>query len=412
MHIVMLSDIETRGGAAAGASRLAEGFVKAGLQVTRIVMYSDGQVHPWTTQPLMRHSQELSVWKQLQRISRHTSIRLGIYTQSLWIHRLLRRALYKLRPDLINVHNLHVADFWPNLVRICDGNAPTVWTLHDMWSFTGRCTYNYDCPKFISGCDASCPTAREYPSLAPKLIAGAWRERRGLLIEHPELVAISPSRWLAAEALRGLWKGHRVEVIPNGLPLDIYKPLEKGLARRALGINTPGFALLVSAQDLQARRNGTALLTETLHRVVHRPLTLLTMGHGNIPINSKDIFVHPLGYIDQEQTKVLVYNAADLLVHPAPVGNLPYVVMEAIACGTPAVGFPIGGVVDLIRPGQTGWLARETTPVALAEALNRAITDLSTGAELCLTCRAMAEFEYGMETQIHRYLDLFHSLAA
>jgi glycosyltransferase involved in cell wall biosynthesis len=190
----------------------------------------------------------------------------------------------------------------------------------------------------------------------------------------------------------------------------VYKPLDKHLARAALGIETPGPVLLVSSPNIQERRKGASILVEALQRVPHRPLTLITMGRGSLPIDAGDIHLYSLGYIDHERTKVLIYNAADVLVHSAPVDNLPHVVMEAIACGTPALGFPVGGVQEMVRPGRTGWLAETVTAEALAVAIDSAIRDLSAGVDLRPTCRSVAASEYSSELQTGRYLELFRSL--
>src|SRR5207302_691948 len=98
---------------------------------------------------------------------------------------------------------------------------------------------------------------------------------------------------------------------------------------------------------------------------------------------------------------------ADLLVHPAPVDNLPNVVMEAIACGTPVVGYPIGGVPDMACPGKTGWLASDVSASALADALDGALADLARGRDYRDTCRAVAEDEFDVTLQAERYARLF-----
>ena len=408
MRIVMLSDFESFGGAAIGASRLAQALVEAGEEVIRIVGTSDGDTHPWETKVLQMRRPEKALALALKPVSE----RLAALVETRQARQRLQTLLAELTPDVINIHNLHGAGWRPNLISVCARHAPTVWTLQDMWSFTGRCAYSYDCRKFLSGCDASCPTPEEYPALAPELIARAWELRRRLLAAHPDLVAVCLSNWLAREALEGLWKGHRIEVIPNGVPLEIYKPLDKDLARAALGIDTPGPVLLMSAYDIRERRKGGAILVKALRKTTHRPLTLVLMGHGSLPIRAEGIHLHPLGYVDHERTKRLVYNAADLFVHPAPVEAQGQVIVEAMACGTPVVGFPIGGVLDMVRPGQTGWLADAATPKALARTIDMAIQDVQAGVDLRSMCRAMAKSEFGVELQTRRYLELFQSLCS
>ncbi len=405
MRVLMLSDNESMGGAAIAASRLAAALVDRGLEVIRAVGRADGHDHPWATRTLVTWREQV-LMRALGRISeRLRMVVVGRVTGGR-----LKRLLDEVQPDVANIHNLHNAGWSAELVAVCARHAPTVWTLHDMWSFTGRCAYSYDCRQFISGCDAACPTSAEYPPLSPRLIAGAWKRRGRLFAACADLVAVCPSNWLAQDARAGFWAGHRVEVIPYGLPLDIYVPTGQALGRGALGVNSTGPVLLAAAQDLNERRKGGAILVQALQKVRHRPFTLMTLGHGHLPVAAEGVGLHSLGYVDHERTRVLAYNAADLLVHPAPVDNLPIVVLEAIACGTPCVGFEVGGVPDMVRPGVTGWLAQDMTADALATAIEDALATIEEGTDLGSSCRAIAESEYAAEIQAQRYLTLFGSL--
>lgn len=405
MRVVMLSDNESTGGAAIAASRLAKALTGLGAEVIRIVGQTDWQDHPWTTEILMTHREYL-----LMKAIGVVSTSLKMRTIRLVTSRRLAALLTRVQPDVINVHNLHSAGWGPELVAVCARHAPTVWTLHDMWSFTGRCAYAYDCRQFISGCDAACPTPTEYPSLDPALIAGAWKVRRKLLTQHDHLVAVCPSDWLAQEARDGLWAGHRVQVIPNGLSLERYLPLSRQLARAALGVNSGVSVLLAAAQLLTERRKGGGILVEAIEKVQNRPFALITLGRGHIPIASKGVHLFPLGHIDHERTVVLAYNAADLLIHAAPVDNLPNVVMEAIACGTPCAGFAVGGVPEMVRGGATGWLAQDVSAASLAAVVDDALAGIRQGMDLRSSCRAVAEEEYDARLQAQRYLALFESL--
>jgi glycosyltransferase involved in cell wall biosynthesis len=401
----MLSDNESSGGAAIAASRLAEALVGLGAEVIRIVGHRDWRNHPWRTELLMTHREYL-VMKAIGKVS----ARLQTRAVNLVALRRLKVLLTQLKPDIINVHNLHNAGWNLQLVDLSARLAPLVWTLHDMWSFTGRCAYAYDCRRFVTGCDATCPSPLEYPSLDPVLIGRAWKRRRRLLAHYANLAAICPSDWLAQEARTGLWAGHRVEVIPNGVPLGRYLPLSRELARAALGLNLERPVVLAAAQSLTERRKGGKVIVEAIENTQHRPFTLVTLGHGRLSIASDGIEVLSLGHIDHERTLVLAYNAADLFVHPAPVDNLPNVVMEAIACGTPCVGFATGGVPEMVRRGTTGWLAQRVSAPALADVVDQALASIQQGTDLRASCRAVAEQEYGASLQAERYLDFFASL--
>ncbi|MFY9558447.1 MAG: glycosyltransferase, partial [Blastocatellia bacterium] len=329
------------------------------------------------------------------------------------VHNELSSILADLSPDVVNVHNLHKASdqSWSaELVTTCAKHAPTVWTLHDMWSFTGRCAYSYECKKYLTGCDSGCPTPEEHPPLAPERIAEAWNNRRRQLRERPTLVAVAPSLWLAREAKEGLWGDHRVHVIPYGVPLDVHVPVDRHVARRSLGLDTSGPVILMAAEFLEDRRKGGHLLAQAMPRLSRRPITIITFGNGRLSLRVGDVHLRELGFVEDEQTKVLAYSAADVFVHPAPVDNLPNVVMESIACGTPVVAFAIGGLPDLVRPGITGWLCNAVSSEDLAVTLECALDEISSGADLRESCRMVAETEYCSSLQAKRYLDLFHAL--
>lgn len=402
----MLSDRETLGGAAVAATRLGEQLADDGHSVSRIVRFPEGGHHSWMTRRL-----ELSRLSRL--VSRLLPARLQARFRQSAAARRLGLILREIQPDVVNLHNIHGSgdDGWSvEVAAVCAEYAPVVWTLHDMWSFTGRCAYAWDCEQYRDGCDYRCPTPDEYPALHPRLIRSAWRQRRRVLSSTEGLVAVAPSRWLQGAAKRGMWRDHRVDLIPNGLPLTVYHPVDRDFARRALQIETQRPVLLACAEDWSERRKGGEILRRALGGLPRGLVHLVTLGRTGLSIPGQS--THNLGYVDHERTRVLAYSAADLLVHPAPVDNLPNVVLEAMACGTPVIGLPVGGVPEMVRPGLTGWLAVEPSAEALAAAIGEALEALRAGTDLRETCRRTATTEYDQCLQSSRYSALFEELVA
>jgi glycosyltransferase involved in cell wall biosynthesis len=407
----MRSELETRGGAAVAASRLAGGLCHARHEVLRVVCGADGGAHPWATHRLA----EGSGGPLPLRIARYVAPAVAAAASQRRIEVGIRQVIERWQPDVVNVHNLHGgggAGWSLRMAATAASLAPTLWTLHDMWSFTGRCAYSGGCGRFVSGCDASCPTPAEYPALTPGRIADAWAERKRLFASLRGLAGAAPSRWLAAEAGKGLWSGHRLEVIPNGLCLDTYRPRDRRLAREAVGIPQEGLTLLIAAEDLSSPRKGGALLAEALRQVTPVPATLLALGGGSLPPVPAGIQVRRLGFVSDDRLKSLVNSAADLYVHPATEDNLPNTLLESIACGTPVVGLPAGGVPEVVRHGVTGWLAERRDASALAVALSAALSELLSGTDLRSTCRSVAEAEYGLPLCVERYEQVLRDLVA
>lgn len=396
----MISDWERRGGAAIAATRLTDGLRAHGLRVTRLAAFpTEGAALRPSLFTLRRAIRRYLPPGPRERFDRSAGPQIEVQ---------LRRLLASTRPDLINIHNVHggIGAGWrPSLLKVCAEFAPLVWTMHDMWPMTARCVYSGDCRRFEGGCDAACPTADEYPALAPQRVAHSWHERRVVLAELPEIVGVTPSAWLAAEARRGLWREHRVEVISNGLPLDVFRPIERAAAREALGITGEGPLVLASTPDLRDPRKGGPLLAAALP-LMKKNFTLLTMGAGELPLPA-GLSQHALGFVADTTQQALAYNAADLLIHSAPQDNLPNGVAEALACGTPVVAFAVGGLPEMLRPRYNGWLTADVSPQGLAGLIDQALGEIGSGQEIRSGCREHAAAAYDLIQQAGRYLALF-----
>src|SRR5271163_1368740 len=172
MNVVFVSDHGSQGGAAVAARGVVRSIMQGnhGDAFHQVVFFKDYATEIfWEFVELAGQGELHPLWYEETELKRHIN-RLPRkllpsafprpHTKDFAAQR-LRAKLAELRPDIINVHNLHAASPWgwgPHLVEVCLEFAPVVWTLHDMWSFTGRCAYSYECEKFITGCDASCPT--------------------------------------------------------------------------------------------------------------------------------------------------------------------------------------------------------------------------------------------------------------
>jgi glycosyltransferase involved in cell wall biosynthesis len=201
-----------------------------------------------------------------------------------------------------------------------------------------------------------------------------------------------------------------VSVIPYGLDLDVLKPRPKGAARLALGLPADGQIVLFVAQSIDNPRKGFGLLAQALSGLeTDSSLLLLSLGAGR-PELSADVPYRQVGYTTDDHLLATVYSAADVFVTPTLQDNLPATVLEAMACGTAAVGFEVGGVPEMIRDGETGLLARAESVPALRSALAEALARPERLAEMGRQSRLVAEGEYSLQLQAERYRDLYRSL--
>jgi glycosyltransferase involved in cell wall biosynthesis len=313
-------------------------------------------------------------------------------------------------PDLVIMGNLHAAGGDTPLLAAIAKARPTFWVLHDFWLLTGRCAFTGGCPKYLPGCDAACPTPTEYPALAPELIAPAWAAKRALLAGEsaPVLLANSAS---AADFARSAFASPAarppIEDIRLGIPLDIYRPQSREACRKRFGLPLDRTILLFSAAAPTDRRKGGAHLFEALASLKDLEIICCVLGNWDPSIPLPDVDMRSLGYLRDPEDLACAFGAADVFVAPSLEESFGQVFVEAAACGTPAVGYPVMGVKNALRDGVTGRLAAAVTPAALADSIRELATRPELRAAMGAWGRLYVENEFSIEAG---YRQLFLAL--
>jgi glycosyltransferase involved in cell wall biosynthesis len=282
-------------------------------------------------------------------------------------------------------------------------SVPVIWTLHDAWAFTGGCHYTAGCENFKQQC-GKCPqlgSEREHD-----LSRSLWLRKRAAF-EQLNLIVVAPSRWLADMARQSnLFSGCKVEVIPNGLDTEIFKPMDKKDAKAYLGVSQTNPVLLFGAVCLTDQRKGGDLLCEAITQLDF-PCTLLMFGEGRLPlVPTEFVTVKTLGRVSDDSVLAVIYSAADVFICPSREDNLPNTVAEAFACGTPCAAFNVNGLPDMIDHKLNGWLAKSFDPVDLALGIRWLATN-SQSSQLQKAARNKALAEYSIAVMAERYGKLY-----
>jgi glycosyltransferase involved in cell wall biosynthesis len=284
---------------------------------------------------------------------------------------------------------------------------PIVWTLHDMWTFTGGCHYNRGCERYLTHC-CYCPYLKkpgEYD------IAFAQFEKKLSLYQNAPLTLISPSRWLDNLVRKAaLTNGKRSEAIPNCIDTNFFKPGNRAGARNALGLPADKKLLLFAGANTQDSRKGFTYFQEAMRSPGLAGAEVMILGKGKAE-NFADMPVkaHFLGKISDANQMVQAYNAADLLIVPSLEDNLPNTIMEAMACGTPAVGFGTGGIPEMIGHLESGFIAQSKSAFSLSEGIQWVLKHNSDGA-ISEKARTKVLEHYSEEAVARQYSQLYDSL--
>jgi glycosyltransferase involved in cell wall biosynthesis len=309
--------------------------------------------------------------------------------------------------DILNLH--WVAGFvdYRHFFGQCVGRYPVVWRLSDMNPFTGGCHYDAGCGKFRQECDA-CPQLGS--DRRSDLAHNVWERKRQAFQQIPDtqLHFVAQSRWIRDQVQASpLTSRFPTTVIPNGLDTELFRPRDGKGFRRSVGIPENARVVLFVAQSVSNRRKGFQLLLEAVQQL--DDVCLLSVGGTQPKFDTNVPYLH-LGSIDSDVLLSAIYSSADLFVIPSLQDNLPNTVLEAMACGTPVVGFDTGGIPDMVRPGVTGWLAEVGNVRALREAIEQALSDDTIREQMGRQCREVVEEEYALEVQAKRYAELYNNL--
>lgn len=313
--------------------------------------------------------------------------------------------------DVIHLHRIpNVFSYLalPALTR----RKPVVWTLHEMWSFTGHCRHSLDCDRWKTGC-GRCP----YPHLAPAIKKDWTRLQwalKKLVFAYSNFVCVSPSKWLMKLAKQSLLKKIPIFHIPHGIDTNQYKPIDKIRSRTKLRIPSDKNVILVVAQRLDSFIKGGDLLIRAL-RDLPEPLKkdslVLVFGRDGQFISEKiNIETVDLGYIEDDDTKAMAYSAADIFVCASRAESFCNVVLESMACGTPVVAFDVSALPDLVQPDVTGYLAEPENTKDFGFKIRQLLEDYSLRNQMGEKCRQIVLKQFSQELMFERYLKLYHQV--
>lgn len=319
--------------------------------------------------------------------------------------------------DAVNLH--WVADFIsPKDVReILLSGKPIVWTLHDAHAFTGGCHYPGTCSRYRHDCGV-CPQLKApFRTLASTGLA--WQ--RTAFQSAPSATFVTPSAWLARLAATSpLLAGSRIEVIPNGLDLEVFKPEANKQRKSEIGWPSDAFVVLFGAHSLRDRRKGVDVILEAIDRCLEQEdvremlasgkLVFACFGHAADFDSTTSLPISCLGPVASEEYMAGIYQSSDLYLCASREDNLPNTVMEAMACGLAVVGSRVGGIPEMIDDEQTGRLVPGDDAPAMASVMLELIRNKSIVRRMGSMGRRKCERDYSSSRQCDAYVRLFESM--
>lgn len=374
MKILHINHSDNIGGAAIAALRIADSLQKNGLKnriLVRIKLTENESViqlnHPIFSRVVNSLRNRFSqVLMRFYKVNLDQTNSINIFPSS------LVNKINGIDADVVHFHWIgHEMMSIESIARI---NKPIVWTLHDLWIFSGI-EHLPVLDSYISG-----NFKNNVISLFTKSRLDQWTwNRKKQLLKNKQIFFVAPSQWMSTIAKEAaLMSESDISIIPNPLDIDFWRRGDLKKARSTLKLPISKKIILFGLYgDVDVKHKGFDLLLEALEKInIDKSNTILSIFGSNFQeksIHGMEIISH--GFVDSELAMRDLYRSADVFVIPSRLESFGQTAAEAMACGVPVVSFAGHGTADFIIHKETGWLARPFD-----------VEDLAKGIDYILMC--------------------------
>jgi glycosyltransferase involved in cell wall biosynthesis len=409
MKILHINNSDDGGGAAKASYRIHESLMRVGANSTLAV-----NVKNTDDINVIGPKSRADKFKNLIRAHALHPVKNLLQTENKILHSL--NILNSKWPKFINnsdydIVNLH----WINsemlsIYDISKIQKPIVWTLHDMWPFCGAEHVTYD-SRWING--YSSKNRPEYES-GLDINKFIWSLKK--IYWKKPIQIVTPSSWIhdcaRSSSLMRQWP---IKIIPNPIDLDFWRVMNREESKKVFNIPKDKFILMYGAiGGTRDYHKGYDLLVKSLemNTIINSNIELIILGQSNG--NYKNINGCNIKYIKHlhdDISMMLLLNSIDAVVIPSRIDNFPNIALEAQSCGVPIIGFESGGLKDIIRHRENGFLANPYSPEDLLNGIMWAYSQKNIDKEIIRNkSRENAFIRYGYENIGRQYLDLYKNL--
>jgi len=359
MRVMHLSYSDSSGGACRAAFRIHNLSLKNDIASQMQVAVKRSDLHTIDGPRYIKLQNEITrirfqLARQLMRLQNSSD---AILRSSAILPSYITSSLNELDVDVLNLH--WICNEFLSIEDIGSITKPLVWTMHDMWPFSGAEHYGDDGPnaRWRKG---------YYANNRPQNHSGVdldqWVWQRKFRRWKRPMQIVAPSEWLAKCARESaLMHDWPISVIPYPIDTDLFRPWPKTVARQLLGLPQEKQIIVFGAiGGMRDPRKGWDLLQPALAQLSTQMSNLVGVIFGQSePQDSLHLGLplHWAGSLHDEITLALLYSAADVAVVPSRQDNLPQIGVEAQSCGCPVVAFNITGLPSVIIHRETGYLA-------------------------------------------------------
>ena len=390
-HIVTLDNL---GGAAIATSRLNFAMRSCGIDSNVITLFSTPISYAKIKYPLLSRL-------SMRKIGA-THIERGLFSYANFGYNVTKMSIVA-DADVIYIHWINGVLSLSNIEQICSMGKPVLLFLHDMWHLTGGCHHSFGCDGYTKECK-DCPVFIS----SSKLPEHQLSKKHKIFNKYKNVTVVTPSKWLSGCARKSsLFANHRVETIKNCINTNIFKQVDRRAAREFMNLPTDKKIICFGAHKSTANPyKGWSYLQEALKEFCNDDFAILLFGeeYNKEIADTLPFATYFSGYLKDEYSMALLYNAIDLFVMPSLAEAFGMVAVETLSCGAMVTAFDTGGIPDIIVSGKRGYLANYKDSTDLANGIREMLKNPTP------VCREWIEENCSYKSVAKQHIELCNSL--
>ena len=411
MRILHINASDTYGGAARAAYRLHRALSAENVDSKLLVQKKTSDDHT-VMAPISKFEKGINLFRPtldnlpLQQYKNRTQ---SLFSPAWLPFSQIPKKIVQINPDIVHLH--WIAGAMMSVKDLGKIDKPIVWSLHDMWAFTGGEHIDEGQQHYLDRCgNSKVLNSKKDKDLSRR----GWERKRQVYAQIKDMTIVGLSNWMhqSAKSSSLLKDKHHIQ-LPNPINTATFAPFDRAEARRLLNLPRDKQLIFFGAMNATSDPNkGFNHIFNALKNPSFKNTELVVFGSSKpaTPLHFTQ-HVNYLGQLHDDISLRVLYNAADVMVVPSLQENLSNAIMESLACGTPVVGFDIGGNSDMIDHKINGYLARPFDSNDLANGIEW-VLNAPNYQQLCNNARDKVMSHFDSQLVAKQYIALYKEILA
>ena len=410
MKILIVNTSDIQGGAARAAYRLHRSLLEAGIHSQMLVQKKssdDYMVIPLAQTKFQKGINLIHPTLDQLPVKSYKNRTKTLFSPSWFGFNNVVDKINEINPDIVHLH--WICGGMITIEDIARIKAPIVWSLHDMWAFTGGCHYDEECTRY----EKECGECKVLGSDKEKdLSRKTFKRKQKVFNLKQDIIIVGLSKWLNECSKKStLLKDKKHINLPNPIDTNIFKPFDKEKARELWSLPKDKKLVLFGAMGATSNpRKGFSELSEAMQKLENSDIEFIVFGSSE-PKESQNFGfkTHYLGSLADDVSLVTLYSAVDVMIVPSLQENLSNAIMESLSCATPIVAFDIGGNSDMVEHQTNGYLANPYDTTDLKDGIEWVLSNEQYD-EICQNAREKVLKEFDSKVVAKKYIKLYESV--